>query len=184
MVIGGYNVLIVSQSRDSRCAGEHRNDWRRGCWRARVTLPNHGTSRNDSSEPRTANQRNWRRHCAKSVTPNPAKLWQWSGYHADVAKPVCPRKVEVFRRATAPYPEIGSHRDKKQVENAAKRANCVDENFSSAPVQRFQHDYMVPKQPPKLGGIWRYRLCAIASPSREALAPARFFFATPFSLLS
>jgi hypothetical protein len=34
---------------------------------------------------------------------------------------------------------------------------------------------MVPKQPPKLGGIWRGRLYAMASPSREATAPARFF---------
>jgi len=123
----------------------------------------------------TANQRNWRLHCAKSVAPIHTKRWQLFGYHTDVPKPLSLRKVEVLRRATAPYPESCIHRGKKQVENAAKLAKCVDKNCISAPAERFQHDHVVPKQLPKFGGNWRYRFCAMASPSWEALATARVF---------
>ena len=61
----------------------------------------------------TANQRNWRRHCAKSVTPMPAKRWQLFVYHTDLPEPLSLCKVGLLRRATAPYPERCIHREKK-----------------------------------------------------------------------
>ena len=59
---------------------------RRGGWRAIAAARQPNLRRTKSSEPRESAE--WRTHCAKSMTPMPAKHWQLSGYRTAVPKPL------------------------------------------------------------------------------------------------
>jgi len=106
--VGGYNVLIVSIARDSRCAGSLRSVWRRGGWGVRVICRiSRITKTNWAAGGKMATRLT---QIGQTKCSAVFCIGNYDGFANE--KPLCRREAKFLRHAIAPYPGSALHRVK------------------------------------------------------------------------
>ena len=107
----------------------------------------------------------WRRHCAKSVTPMPAKPRQLLRCHLVVLKPLSWRAVKFLSTQFAQFAAYSTCLFSRWMQLSGYGAVPRLMTSTLRRLNDFGDVCIVTKQLLKFGGLWRYRFCAMASPN-------------------